>query len=104
MDNIKSQRSWKDLKSKLTAHSEIEGKIIDQMALLVNEIVRRRKKLGLTQSEVAQRAGITQAQVARLENSHTVPSMETVIKVAYVLGLKMGFEEAAATTKVMSYA
>jgi transcriptional regulator with XRE-family HTH domain len=70
------------------------------MAQLVNEIARRRKSLGLTQTEVATRAGITQAQVARLENSHTVPSMETVIKVAIALRLKLGFEEAVATSKV----
>jgi predicted transcriptional regulator len=104
LNNTKGPRDWDNLKSKLTAHTKIEGEIIDQMALLVNEIGKRRKQLGLTQTDVAQRAGITQAQVARLENSHSVPSMETVIKVAYVLGLKLGFEEAAATTKELTYA
>lgn len=104
MDKTKVPRDWDNLKGKLTAHTQIEGEIIDQMALLVNEIGKRRKRLGLTQTEVAQRSGITQAQVARLENSHSVPSMETVIKVAYTLGLKLGFEEAAATAKEVSYA
>ncbi|MBO9608190.1 MAG: helix-turn-helix transcriptional regulator [Paenibacillaceae bacterium] len=102
MVNERPHRTWNDLKSKLTSHSQVEGEVIAQLAQLVNEIMRRRKSLGLTQNDVATRAGITQAQVARLENSHTVPSMETVIKVANVLGLKLGFEEAAATSKVHS--
>lgn len=99
MENDKP-RTWRDLKSNLKSHSQVEVEAIAQMAQLVNEIVRRRKSLGLTQNDVASRAGITQAQVARLENSHTVPSIETVIKVANALGLKLGFEEAAATHKV----
>jgi predicted transcriptional regulator len=102
MVNERPHRTWNDLKPKLTSHSQVEGEVIGQLAQLVNEIMRRRKSLGLTQNDVATRAGITQAQVARLENSHTVPSMETVIKVANVLGLKLGFEEAAATSKVHS--
>lgn len=100
MPNERPQRTWNDLKSKLTSHSEVESEIIAQMAQMVNEIVRRRKSLGLTQTDVAARAGITQAQVARLENSHTVPSMETVIKIANALGLKIGFEEAASKAVV----
>ncbi|KAF6624999.1 helix-turn-helix transcriptional regulator [Paenibacillus sp. EKM208P] len=44
---------------------------------MVNTIVNRRKELGLTQREVAEKAGITQAQVARLETSTSVPSIES---------------------------
>ncbi len=98
MTDQKPRRTWNDLKSKLSSHSQEEKDAIAQMAQLVNEIVRRRKSLGLTQTDVANRAGITQAQVARLENSYTVPSMETVIKVANALGLKLGFEEAVSTS------
>ncbi|GAA4845501.1 hypothetical protein GCM10023310_24300 [Paenibacillus vulneris] len=95
-DHPQGPVDWDDFKKKINALNETEKEVIEQMARLVSEITRRRKALGLTQTEVAKRAGITQAQVARLENSHTVPSMETVMKVALALGLKIGFEEAAA--------
>ncbi|WP_165452840.1 helix-turn-helix domain-containing protein [Paenibacillus thalictri] len=98
MPDERPRRSWKELKSNLKAHSKEEVEEISQLAYLVNELVKRRKSLGLTQSEVATRAGITQAQVARVENSHTIPSLETVIKISNALGLKIGFEEAAASS------
>ncbi|MFM9278075.1 helix-turn-helix transcriptional regulator [Paenibacillus jiagnxiensis] len=88
-------KTWSNRRKQLAYKSEHEKKVISEMARLVNDVVRRRKELGLTQRDVAERAGITQAQVARLENSTSVPSMETVIKVAVALGLKLGFEESS---------
>lgn len=94
-DNKKTNfRTWEDIKGKLDYKNDYEKKVISEMAKLVVQIVKRRKSLGLTQSEVARRAGITQAQVARLETSSSVPSMETVIKVAIALDLTVGFKEA----------
>ncbi|MFB5761982.1 helix-turn-helix domain-containing protein [Paenibacillus medicaginis] len=92
MDN-EFKNSWSDLKSKLDYKSDYEKKVISEMARMVNSLVRRRKALGLTQREVAERAGITQAQVARLETSTSVPSLETVMKVAVALDLSIGFKE-----------
>lgn len=100
MDNIPGElKTWKSLRKELTALSDVEKEATSQMAHLVNEITRRRKYLGLTQSEVAKRAGITQAQVARLETSPSIPSLETVTKVAIALEIKLGIEEAAATSR-----
>ncbi|WP_281890283.1 helix-turn-helix domain-containing protein [Paenibacillus sp. YYML68] len=101
MDNKRVPRKWGDLP--ITSLTAVEKEAISNMARLVNEITNRRKQLGLTQQQVSERAGITQAQVARLENSHSVPSMETVMKVAIALGLKIGFEEAAAAQTNLSY-
>ncbi|WP_342416260.1 helix-turn-helix transcriptional regulator [Paenibacillus sp. FSL R10-2782] len=88
-------KTWSDLKSKLTYKTDHEKKVISEMARMVNAIVKRRKELGLTQREVAERAGVTQAQIARLETSTSVPSIETVIKVGMALGLTVGFKESA---------
>lgn len=71
----------------------IETQTIRQIAHMVADIVRRRKMLGWTQEEVAKKAGLTQAQVERLENSSQIPRVDTLIKVAVALGLKIKLNE-----------
>jgi predicted transcriptional regulator len=75
----------------------IESETIRQIAHMVSDIVRRRKMLGLTQDEVAKKASLTQAQIARLENSSQIPRVDTLIKVAIALGLSIKLNEEAAT-------
>lgn len=93
-------RTWKKFKEdKLDYKTEIEKQVISEMAKLVVQIVERRRSLGLTQTQVAELAGITQAQVGRLETSSTIPSIETVVKVAIALGMTINlssYEEQSA--------
>lgn len=60
---------------------------------MVSDIVKRRKILGLTQDEVAKKAGLSQAQIARLENSSQIPRVDTLIKVAIALGMNIQLRE-----------
>lgn len=84
----------------------IETETIRQIARMVSDIVKRRKMLGLTQAEVANKAGLSQAQVARLENSSQIPRVDTLIKVAIALGMNIVLNEAdeqAVTSNVRAY-
>ncbi|KRE92738.1 hypothetical protein ASG89_33005 [Paenibacillus sp. Soil766] len=71
----------------------IETETTRQIARMVSDIVKRRKILGLTQIEVAKKAGLSQAQIARLENSTQIPRVDTLIKVAIALGMNMQLNE-----------
>jgi transcriptional regulator with XRE-family HTH domain len=71
----------------------IETETIRQIARMVSDIVKRRKMLGLTQDEVAKKAGLTQAQIARVENSSQIPRVDTLIKVAIALGMNIHLNE-----------
>jgi transcriptional regulator with XRE-family HTH domain len=76
----------------------IETEAIRQISRMVSVIVKRRKLLGLTQDELALKAGLSQAQVARIENSSVIPKLDILIKVAIALGMSMNLnhsEEAA---------
>ncbi|MGC5773629.1 helix-turn-helix domain-containing protein [Paenibacillus pabuli] len=86
-------KTWKDLKSELTYRSKDELEVISQMAIIVNGLTNKRIELNLTQRELAKMAGMTQAQIARLETSYSVPSLETIMKVAVALGIKIGIVE-----------
>lgn len=101
MKNNKEFRTWSNFKKNWTISLSMK-KVISEMAKLVVQITNRRKSLGLTQAQVAERAGITQAQVARLETSSSVPSIETVMKVAVALDMTIGLnsvdEQSAAMT------
>ena len=52
---------------------------------LADQLLLLRKKRGLTQGELAQRAGTTQAVISRLENASVRPSLETIVKIAQAL-------------------
>ncbi len=53
---------------------------------LADELLFLRKKRKMTQQDLAEKAGTTQAVISRLENATVMPSMETIIKIADALG------------------
>lgn len=92
---------WNEYEKTITSISEAEKKAIKQKSQMVSAIARRRRMLGWTQAEVAERAGLKQSAVARLENSPQIPRFDTLQKVAFALGLRFELvpdddEEAAA--------
>lgn len=57
------------------------------LAMLVREM---REAAGLTQAELAQRAGTTQSAIARLEDAeYTAHSLQTIEKIAQVCGVEL---------------
>lgn len=56
---------------------------------IINAIINGRKENGLTQKELATRTGITQADISRLENGESNPSLKTMKRLAAALGKKL---------------
>ena len=52
---------------------------------LAQAVYERRVELGLTQSQLAERAGLTQAKISRIEGSDTVPTLPLLSKLAHAL-------------------
>ena len=62
------------------------------MSPLVLRVRELRKALGLTQAEVAERAGVRRATVNRIENAKvTAVDLDVLEKLADVLGVEPGF-------------
>lgn len=71
-------------KRNLTAKKS-KGKDEKKISFFSENICRRRKGLGLTQAEFAQRAGLKQSQVSELENGRFVEYPERVVSLARAL-------------------
>ncbi len=60
------------------------------MATHGNDLVREaRKRAGLTQRELAEKAGTTQSAIARLESGRTRPAFDDVLRLVRLCGLDL---------------
>lgn len=94
-------KSWNEKKKELKSTDSNRLNELEAVAQLVNAIHRRRVELGWTQQDLAEKVGLHQESIARIENGGTVPRLDTVIKLALALGMKLnlvGNEEAVAAT------
>jgi DNA-binding XRE family transcriptional regulator len=56
---------------------------------LIEKIVAIRKNKGMTQSELAKKAHVSQQAISRLEREKHIPKMDTLMKILNGLGLKL---------------
>ena len=56
---------------------------------LMQEIVKVRKELGLTQKDISNRSGLTQQMVSRMEKINNSPTLINFIKYINALGLEV---------------
>lgn len=56
---------------------------------LIDNAIRYRKKLGLSQEDVAKKSGLSQQAVSRLEKGINSPSLATLLKYLGAMGLKL---------------
>ena len=60
------------------------------MAGIGNDLVREaRKRAGLSQRELGEKAGTTQSAIARIETGRSTPSFDTVLRLVRLCGLDM---------------
>lgn len=58
----------------------------EQCEKIIDMLIERRKKLGLTQKELANVSNLTQSVIARMERKKVIPQLDTLIKVVAALG------------------
>lgn len=59
---------------------------------LISEIVRVRQEENMTQAELAEKIGIQQSNVSRLERGHSNPSIEFIERIAIGLNRELKIE------------
>lgn len=76
---------WSDFKDEITSLSAAEKSELELMA----SIAAIRKSKNITQEQLAQKAHVTQAQIARVENLSYAPSIKTLAKIVNGLNLEL---------------
>ncbi len=56
---------------------------------VIEQYVRCRKMQGITQAELAKRAGISRSNITRFESSSYNPSLEQLVRIAAALGMTL---------------
>lgn len=59
---------------------------------VIQAMLDARKSAGLTQKELAERTGIAQADISRLENGNANPSLRTLQRLAEGMGMRLRLE------------
>ena len=85
-------RTWEDYKKEIKNIDSDIKKDIEEMEILasiVSAIIEKRKKLGITQRELAKICGLPHSSIARIESCSVKPNVETLIKIMLPLGLTL---------------
>ena len=59
---------------------------------IIQAMIDARKATGMTQKELAEKTGITQGDISRLENGSANPSLKTLQRLAEGMGMRLKLE------------
>ena len=91
-------RTWDDYKrhvKDISDHDKRNMEEIEEAAAIVAALIKLRQELGLSQRALAERCGIPQSSVVRMETMKTRPKLDTLIKIIQALDLKLKLTVAA---------
>lgn len=71
MENPEFKQAWDDM--------ELEYKVADLL-------IKLRSGAGLTQAELAEKAGTTQSAIARMESARILPKLDSLFRIAKICG------------------
>ena len=80
-------KTWEQARAEIKSLSENEKLEIKQLVHITAKIIRQRQRLGLTQQEVADRTGLKQEAIARLESGKRMPRFDTLLRVSNSLNM-----------------
>ena len=86
--------SYKEYKEKALKNPEVkeEYDALEPEYDIIQAIIDARVKQNMTQKELSERTGITQADISRIENGTRNPSLAMVKRIAAGLGMQLKLE------------
>lgn len=84
--------TWNELETEIFTPEEITES--RARVAIISSIIDARQAKGLSQKELAEITGIKQPAIARLENGHISPSVDTINKILAPLGKRLAVVDA----------
>ena len=72
-----------------------------KISAIIEVLVNARITMGLTQRQLAEKSGIKQSAIARIERVQVIPRLDTIIKIAQCLGCMVSIENSVPETKTV---
>lgn len=72
-------------RKKVSAAGKTEARLFEGAYTLAMQVVELREKRGLTQVQLAERSGVDQADISRIECGSAFPNEKTLIRIAQAL-------------------
>ena len=93
--------SYEEYKEKVLKNPEIKAEYdaLEAEYDIIQAMIDARNKQHITQKELAERTGITQADISRIENGTRNPSLAMVKRIAEGLGMRLKLEFVPNATK-----
>lgn len=93
--SINNLPDWEDFKKELLRDPEVkrEYDALEDEFRLARELIKARLERHLTQEQLAQKIGVKQEAIARLESGQANPRYKTLTRVAKALDKKVAFVE-----------
>lgn len=93
--------SYQELKEKLLENPEVkaEYEALSPEFDIIQALIDARKQQNITQKELSERTGITQADISRIENGSRNPSLAMLKRLARGIGMQLKVEFLPKTEK-----
>ena len=95
-----SALTFDDVLQQIKAEGESEQKTVEAAEMvseIIEKLVKTRIGQGISQRELAQRTGIQQPTIARMEKVKVIPRLDTIARIAVCLGVEIAAEEKTVT-------
>lgn len=79
------EQATQERRARLGAGTEAQAAVLAQAYDIAMQIVEFRERHGLTQAELAERCGIDQGDISRIERGATNPTARTLQRIAEIL-------------------
>lgn len=93
--------NFENFKAEMLSNPEVKAEYdaLEPEFDIIQAMINARKEQHLTQKELSERTGITQADISRIENGTRNPSLEMIKRLAKGMGMRLKLEFIPETQK-----
>jgi ribosome-binding protein aMBF1 (putative translation factor) len=90
--------NWEEYRNKVKAEDPAAARDIEDAELcapVLSAMIRKREELGMSRRELAEKCGLSESSVRRIESFEISPKIDTLLRILWSLGLGLSVTSAA---------